>query len=89
MPYQLTWSSLMVESSSSSVNCRQPVLALLGKTSFTLGDFITTTYGACRLHPQLARYIVATCRLPDTTVLDQARHLRTLLLADRTIPQPA
>jgi hypothetical protein len=64
-----------------------PILSVDGllldvlRQTFRLGDFITTTDGACRLHPQLARYVVASCRLPDATVQDQARWLRSALLA--------
>ena len=51
------------------------LVAFIQKTTFTYGDFLHANDGACRLHPQLARYVVATCRLLDSTVMDAARLL--------------
>jgi CRISPR-associated endonuclease Cas1 len=57
------------------------VLNLLGKTTFSYGDFVRANDGACRLHPQLARYVVATCRVSDQAVRDEACRLRNQLLS--------
>jgi CRISPR-associated endonuclease Cas1 len=38
-------------------------LAFLGRTVLHAGDFVQTKAGECRLHPQLARAVVATCRV--------------------------
>ncbi len=56
------------------------LLKVLVKRTFTRGDFTQTTDGACRLHPQLARFIVASCRVNDQAVQEQARGLRDALL---------
>jgi CRISPR/Cas system-associated endonuclease Cas1 len=47
------------------------VLDLLRKTTFAHGDFIRGNDGACRLHPQLTRYVVTTRRVNDQTVRDE------------------
>jgi hypothetical protein len=39
------------------------VLAFLQATTFRAGDFTRVSDGSCRLHPQLARAIVAACSL--------------------------
>jgi CRISP-associated protein Cas1 len=39
------------------------VIGLVTSAKFTYGDFITTTDGQCRLHPALAKFVVATCSL--------------------------
>lgn len=59
-------------------------LNLLRKTSFTYGDFVRGNEGACRLHPQLARYVVAHCQLADANVIEQVKHLRQVLIG---VPQ--
>jgi CRISPR-associated protein Cas1 len=41
------------------------VLALLDRTTFTYGDFTRLSDGQCRLHPQLAWAVAASCRIPD------------------------
>lgn len=51
------------------------LLELIEKTVFTLGDFIPGNDGGCRLHQQLARYVVIACRLADMIVQEQARWL--------------
>jgi len=56
------------------------VLALLARTVFTHGDFVQTSDGQCRVHPQLARAVVAACRVPDARIADGAAHLRFLLM---------
>ena len=61
------------------------VLALLARTTFAYGDLEMTHEGRCRLHPQLARAVVAACRLDQERVSAGARQLRELLLHG-TIP---
>ena len=56
------------------------VLALLGRTTFSLGDMTRTRDGVCKLHPQLARAVVASCRVPDADVTAGAMELRALLV---------
>jgi CRISPR-associated endonuclease Cas1 len=41
------------------------VLALLEATTFHAGDFTRVSDGSCRLHPQLARVVVAACSAPQ------------------------
>jgi hypothetical protein len=41
------------------------VLAFLQATPFHAGDFTRVSDGSCRLHPQLARAVVATCGVPQ------------------------
>ena len=40
------------------------VLRFLGATTFHASDFTRVSDGSCRLHPQLARAVVASCGLP-------------------------
>jgi CRISPR-associated endonuclease Cas1 len=56
------------------------VLALLDRTTFTYGDFTCLKDGQCRLHPQLARTVVSTCRVEQDRVGAGAEALRALLL---------
>jgi CRISPR/Cas system-associated endonuclease Cas1 len=65
------------------------LLDVLRKTTFGLGDFIRRSDGACRLHPQLARFVVASCRRPDATVHDHARRPRSALLNPMNLGSPA
>jgi hypothetical protein len=39
------------------------------------GDFVQTREGGCRLHPQLARAVVARCRVPQDTMEQYVRWL--------------
>lgn len=55
------------------------VLTLLERTTFTYGDFTRSSDGQCRLHPQLARTVVAACRVEQERVRTGACQLRTLL----------
>jgi CRISPR-associated endonuclease Cas1 len=57
------------------------VLDFLGRTTFHAGDFTRVTDGSCRLHPQLARAVVAACRVPQDRLDEHVRWLRTTLLA--------
>jgi len=57
------------------------VLNLLARTTFTYGDCTPTSDGQCNLHPQLARAVVAACRLPDTRIAEGGARLRLCLNA--------
>jgi CRISPR-associated protein Cas1 len=48
------------------------VLAFLQATTFHAGDLTRVSDGSCRLHPQLARVVVATCGAPQQEVEAQA-----------------
>jgi CRISP-associated protein Cas1 len=56
------------------------VLTLLAKTTFRLADFTRSPDGSCRLHPELARLVVASCRVPQDHLDAHARWLRSALL---------
>jgi len=51
------------------------VLQLLTSVTFHKGDFTPVSNGSCRLHPQLARAVVASCRLPQRQIDDYAKWL--------------
>jgi CRISP-associated protein Cas1 len=56
------------------------VLDFIGKTTvFRAGDFSRQPDGSVRLHPQLARAVVAACRLPQERMDGHARWLRSRL----------
>lgn len=57
------------------------VLTLIARTTFGYRDFTRDNDGSVRLHPQLSRLVVATCRIPDSQVTDDVRWLRTQLLS--------
>jgi len=57
------------------------VLEMLSKITFTRGDFTQGSNGACRLHPQMARYIVVTARLEESRIIQSVRLLRDTILA--------
>jgi CRISPR-associated endonuclease Cas1 len=46
----------------------QKVIGLVTGTKFTYGDFVTTKEGQVRLHPALAKFVVATCVMPWTEI---------------------
>jgi CRISPR/Cas system-associated endonuclease Cas1 len=56
------------------------VLAFLQATTLHAGDFTGVSDGLCRLHPQLARAVVAACSVPQQRLTEHAAWLRTLLL---------
>jgi CRISP-associated protein Cas1 len=56
------------------------VLTFLGKTTFRLADFSRLPDGSVRLHPELARMVVASCRVGQDHVDEHARWLRSALL---------
>jgi hypothetical protein len=55
------------------------VLALLGRTMFAYGDMVRASTGQCMLHPQLARAVVAACRVEQEQVSKGAGQLREML----------
>jgi hypothetical protein len=55
-------------------------LGFLQATTFHAGDFTTVSDGACRLHPQLARAVVATCGAPQQRTTEDATWLRAQLI---------
>jgi CRISP-associated protein Cas1 len=55
------------------------VLAFLRTTTFHAGDFTRVSDGSCRLHPQLARVVVAACDVAQSQVDKHAAWLATLL----------
>jgi CRISP-associated protein Cas1 len=64
------------------------VLDFIGKTVFRAGDFTLVSNGSVRLHPQLARAVVALCRLPQDRIDEHARWLRSALLGKSAQDQP-
>jgi hypothetical protein len=55
------------------------VLTFLGRTTFAYGDMVRASTGQCMLHPQLARAVVAGCRLEQERVNEAAAQLRSVL----------
>jgi CRISPR-associated protein Cas1 len=51
------------------------VLAFLQETTFYAGDFTRVSDGSCRLHPQLAWAVVATCGVPQQRLEEHATWL--------------
>jgi CRISPR-associated protein Cas1 len=60
-----------------------PVLAFLGRTTFAYGDIVRSSNGQCMLHPQVARAVVAACRVDQERVSEAAAQLRSVLTTDR------
>jgi CRISPR-associated protein Cas1 len=58
------------------------VLDFLGCTRMHTGDFTRVSDGSCRLHPQLARAVVAACRAPEECISDGVKWLASALLAN-------
>jgi hypothetical protein len=56
------------------------VLDFLAQTTFHAGDFTRVADGSCRPHPQLARAVVATSRVPQQRLDAHATWLRMSLL---------
>jgi CRISP-associated protein Cas1 len=56
------------------------VLDFLARTTFRLADFTRLPDGCVRLHPELARLVVATCRVPKDRLDERAQWLRRELL---------
>jgi hypothetical protein len=60
-----------------------PVLDFLARAALHAGEFVRTREGGrCRLHPQLERAVVATCRVGPQQMDEHARWLRERLLAE-------
>jgi CRISPR associated protein Cas1 len=59
------------------------MLRLLATTTFKRGDIIKVEDGSCRLSPQLARFIVASCTLPQADIDKSALWFKALLLHSR------
>jgi CRISP-associated protein Cas1 len=55
------------------------VLDFLGRTMLHHGDVTPISDGSCRLHPQFARAVVATCRVPQARLDEHARWLQAAL----------
>jgi CRISP-associated protein Cas1 len=55
------------------------VLTFLDRTTFAYGDMVRASTGQCMLHPQLARAVVAGCRLERQALDVGTRELRALL----------
>lgn len=55
------------------------VLTFLGRTTFSYGDVVMQSDGQCRLHPQLARAVVAECRVEHRRLNKGAMALRALV----------
>jgi hypothetical protein len=53
------------------------------RTVFHSGDFTHVSDGTCRLHPQLARAVVAACSVPQSLLIGHAAYLAPLLHAER------
>jgi hypothetical protein len=56
------------------------VLSFLRATIFHRGDFVHVSDGSCRLHPQVARTVVAVCGVPQAQLSEHAMCLATLVL---------
>src|SRR5207245_8194897 len=56
------------------------VLTFIDQTTFTYGDFVMTREGMCRLHPALAKTVVALCRIDQGRISDGATRLRRLIM---------
>jgi CRISP-associated protein Cas1 len=57
------------------------VLRFLSAHTLHYGDLTRVHDGSCRLHPQLARAVVAACKLPQETIEQQATWLRETVLS--------
>jgi CRISPR-associated endonuclease Cas1 len=58
------------------------VLDFFSRTTLHWGDVTPVSDGSCRLHPQLARAVVAGCRVAQDRLDEHARWLRSAVLAD-------
>jgi hypothetical protein len=56
------------------------MLSFVEVTTFHAGDFTGVADGSCRLHPQLARAVVAACSVPQQRLTEYAAWLRAQLL---------
>ena len=76
-PHQGSRSCDLIELARSAVDER--VLRFLQAMTFHVGDFTRVPDGSCRLHPQLARAVVAACGVPQQRLDEDAAWLATLL----------
>jgi chaperonin GroEL (HSP60 family) len=60
---------------------QQAIEARMGRTTFAYGDMVQASNGQCMLHPQLARAVVASCRLEQERLQWGTQQLRDLLSA--------
>jgi CRISPR-associated protein Cas1 len=58
------------------------VLDFFAHATLHYGDVTPVSDGSCRLHPQLARAVVAGCRVTQDSLVEHARWLRSAVLAD-------
>ena len=56
------------------------VLQRLAKTTFGKGDLMKTPDGTVKFHPQLSRYLLTVCRLPQAEIDEGAAWLKAQLL---------
>jgi CRISPR-associated endonuclease Cas1 len=56
------------------------VLAFLDRTTFAYGDMVRASNGQCMLHPQLARAVVAACRVEQERVCKGVGQLHEMLV---------
>jgi hypothetical protein len=59
------------------------------RTTFAYGDLVMTHEGRCRLQPQLARAVVAACRLDQERVSAGAQQLREMLVEGIVSTRPS
>jgi CRISPR-associated endonuclease Cas1 len=64
------------------------VLTFLDRTTFAYGDMVRASTGQCMLHPQLARAVVAACRLEQERVSKGAGQLREMLVQGGVSTEP-
>jgi len=57
------------------------MLYFFAHTTLHHGDVTPASDGSCRLHPQLARAVVAACRVPQERIEGHAKWLSFKLLA--------
>jgi CRISPR associated protein, Cas1 family len=57
------------------------VLDFVARTTLHYGDVIAGADGSCKLHPQVARAVVAGCRVPQERIDEHARWLASTLVA--------
>ena len=55
------------------------VLDFLAGIKLTAGDLVRVSDGSCRLQPQLARSVVASCRAPQEYIEEHAKWLAAML----------
>ena len=65
------------------------VLTFLDRTTFAYGDMVRASNGQCMLHPQLARAVVAACRVEQERVSAGARELREMLVESVVSTRPS